>query len=120
MKILPTRPAPAWNIWKAVRVCYPLQRKRRRCQERPRIPWNEDMTFLDSIRMRIFKGYDPQKPVTVEWWSGRQHADVYRILDTAEARDLIRADSSEPPRTERSAGASHQSATPRTVKSNGR
>lgn len=77
------------------------------------------MTFLDSIRMRIFKGYDPQKPVTVEWWSGRQHADIHRVLDSTEARDLIQAQASDSSTTARGASSGQPSAARAVVTSSG-
>lgn len=49
------------------------------------------MTFLDKFRVMMVKGYDPDKPVTVEWWSGRQQADIQKVLETEDARELIGA-----------------------------
>ena len=46
------------------------------------------MSPLDALREKVFHGYK-HKAVTVDWWSGRQTADLDAVLRTTEANRLL-------------------------------
>jgi hypothetical protein len=47
------------------------------------------MSFLETLRVKLFHGYEPKPLVRVDWWSGRQRADVVSVLRTENARRLL-------------------------------
>jgi len=50
--------------------------------------------MLDWLREKIFPGFK-RKNVTVDWWSGRQTADLGQVLQTAAAKRLLRREEAE-------------------------
>lgn len=64
------------------------------------------MTLLDTIRMKMFQGYEPRESVSVDWWSGSQKADIIEVLKTDNARHLLGEDRPQAPAATGSLGRS--------------
>lgn len=47
------------------------------------------MSLLETLYTKLFHGYEPRPLVRVDWWSGRQRADIRGVLQTENARRLL-------------------------------
>lgn len=47
------------------------------------------MSPLDSLREKVFHGYK-RRDVTVNWWTGRQTANLDKVLNTSAAERMLR------------------------------